>query len=211
MELFAIIFNGWKPLISFYFPWKHHKDQRFSDFFRAYKTRSVTWNDKIWLLWYNFSLIFISACKKNYIMKTHEIYALRLKHFKLLTTTGIISAAIYRIHRILNEHVTFARWGWRHCGVVSYKCDKRDNNVQIKKVRQNIYRRGSRAAATSKMECFVIIVNGWKPLNIITKHSILDVAVALDPPMHLYFLFCWQDQELVENQFRRLSENQVSK
>ena len=123
-------------------------------------------------------------------MKTHEIYALRLKHFKLLTTTGIISAAIYRIHRILNEHVTFARWGWRHCGVVSYKCDKRDNNVQIKKVRQNIYRGGSRAAAASKMECFVIIVNGWKPLNIITKHSILDVAVALDPPMHLYFLFC---------------------
>ena len=31
-------------------------------------------------------------------------------------------------------------------------------------------RDGSRAAATSKMECFVIIVNGWKPLAIITKH-----------------------------------------
>ena len=123
-------------------------------------------------------------------MKTHEIYALRLKHFKSLTTNGIISAAIYRIHRTLNEHVTFARWGWRHCGVVSYRCDKRYNNVQIKKVRQNIYRGGSRAAATSKIECFVIIVNSWKPLNIITKHSILDVAAALYPPMHLYFLSC---------------------
>ena len=33
------------------------------------------------------------------------------------------------------------------------------------------------------MECFVIIVNGWKPLTIITKHSILDVAAALDPPL----------------------------
>ena len=33
------------------------------------------------------------------------------------------------------------------------------------------------------MECFVIIVNGWKPLFIITKHSILDVAAALDPPL----------------------------
>ena len=29
------------------------------------------------------------------------------------------------------------------------------------------------------MECFVIIVNGWKPLIIITKHSIWDVAAAL--------------------------------
>ena len=46
----------------------------------------------------------------------------------------------------------------------------------------------SRAAATSKMERFVIIVsgwkgfvitvNGWKPLTIITKRSILDVAAA---------------------------------
>ena len=26
------------------------------------------------------------------------------------------------------------------------------------------------------MECFVIIVKGWKLLTIITKHSILDVA-----------------------------------
>ena len=44
-------------------------------------------------------------------------------------------------------------------------------------------RGGSRAAATSKMECFVIIVNGWKPLTIITKRSVLDVAAALDPPL----------------------------
>ena len=29
---------------------------------------------------------------------------------------------------------------------------------------------------TSRMECFVIIDNGWKPLTIITKCSILDVA-----------------------------------
>ena len=44
-------------------------------------------------------------------------------------------------------------------------------------------RGGSRAAATSKMECFEIIVYGWKPLTIITKHSILDVAAGLDPPL----------------------------
>ena len=33
------------------------------------------------------------------------------------------------------------------------------------------------------MERFVIIVNGWKPLSIITKRSILDIAAALDPPL----------------------------
>ena len=60
-----------------------------------------------------------------------------------------------------------------------------------------ICRGGSRTDATSKMERFVIIVNGWKPLTIITKRSILDVkpltiitkrsilgtAAALDPPL----------------------------
>ena len=43
----------------------------------------------------------------------------------------------------------------------------------------------SRAAATSKMECFVIIVNNFQPLIIITKHSILDAAAALDPPLSM--------------------------
>ena len=45
----------------------------------------------------------------------------------------------------------------------------------------NISRRESRAAATFKMEGFVITVNGWKLLTIITKRFILDVAAALDP------------------------------
>ena len=40
---------------------------------------------------------------------------------------------------------------------------------------------GSRAAATSKMERFVIIVNGFQSLTIITKRSILEAAAALDP------------------------------
>ena len=50
-----------------------------------------------------------------------------------------------------------------------------------------IYRGGSRTAATSKMEQFVIIVNGWKPLTIILKHSILDVAAFLDPSLLITF------------------------
>ena len=49
------------------------------------------------------------------------------------------------------------------------------------------FRDGFRAAATSKMEHFVIIVNGWKPLTIVTKRSILDVVAALDPPL-IYFV-----------------------
>ena len=53
------------------------------------------------------------------------------------------------------------------------------------KISHNDIRGGSRASATSKMECFVIIVNGFQPLTIITKHSILDVAAALDPPLDI--------------------------
>ena len=48
-------------------------------------------------------------------------------------------------------------------------------------MREFVVRGGSRTAATSKMERFVIIVNGWKPLTITTKRSILDVAAVLEP------------------------------
>ena len=47
-------------------------------------------------------------------------------------------------------------------------------------------RGGFRAAAKSKMECFVIIVNGFQPLTTITKHSILDDAAALDPHLEIH-------------------------
>ena len=45
------------------------------------------------------------------------------------------------------------------------------------------HRGGSRTAATSKVELFVIIVNGFQPLTIIRKGSTLDFAAALDPPL----------------------------
>ena len=48
-------------------------------------------------------------------------------------------------------------------------------------------RGGSRIVATSKIELFVIIVNGWKPSTIIPKSSILDAAV-LDPPLDSYII-----------------------
>ena len=50
-------------------------------------------------------------------------------------------------------------------------------------------RSGSRTAATSKMEHFVIIVNGFQPLTIITKSSILHVAAVLDPPLDCVFKY----------------------
>ena len=46
-----------------------------------------------------------------------------------------------------------------------------------------VIRGRSRAAVISKMERFVIIVNGFQPLTMITKRSILDVAAVLDPPL----------------------------
>ena len=42
---------------------------------------------------------------------------------------------------------------------------------------------GSRTAAASKMEGFVIIANGFQSLTIMTKRFILDVAVVLDPSL----------------------------
>ena len=50
----------------------------------------------------------------------------------------------------------------------------------------DIHRGGSRTAVTSTMDHFVIIVNGWKPLTIITKTSILDIAAVLDSPLIQY-------------------------
>ena len=69
------------------------------------------------------------------------------------------------------------------CKIITSKKPTTYNNFRGK----DILTDGSRAAATSKMERFVIIINGWKPLTIITKHSILDVAAALDPPLLNHF------------------------
>ena len=60
---------------------------------------------------------------------------------------------------------------------------------QAKMNRTRKPRDGSRTAATSKMEHFVIIVNVWNSLTIITKRTILDVAAVLDPPLKPLYLF----------------------
>ena len=48
---------------------------------------------------------------------------------------------------------------------------------------KKIIRGGSRTAVTSKVELFVIIVNSFQPLTIITKRSTLDLAEVLDLPL----------------------------
>ena len=55
-----------------------------------------------------------------------------------------------------------------------------------------------RTAATSKTKRFVIIANRWKPLIIITKHSILDVPAVLDPPLYLIRMFVVTEEIYVE-------------
>ena len=71
-----------------------------------------------------------------------------------------------------------------------------------------IVRGGSRAAVTSKMERFVIIVNGWKPLTIITKRFILDVAAVLDPPLIVNpYYYCY----LYLNSINLLKANAATK
>ena len=50
-----------------------------------------------------------------------------------------------------------------------------------------VFRGGSRTAATSKMEHFVIMINGFQPLTIITKRSIKDVTAVLDSPLVLQY------------------------
>ena len=48
-----------------------------------------------------------------------------------------------------------------------------------------VFRGGSKTAATFKMERFVTIGNGWKPLANMTKRSILNAAAVQDPPLAL--------------------------
>ena len=60
--------------------------------------------------------------------------------------------------------------------------NKKPIRKQYKRI-DTIIRGGSRATATSKVERFVIIVNEFQPLTIITKRSILVVTAALDLPL----------------------------
>ena len=96
-------------------------------------------------------------------------------------------AALKKIVKLTGKHVerslSFTK-KVRHHRYLSLEFFKIILNIFSKVyLETNSSRGGSKTAATSKMERFVIIVNNWKPLTIITKRSILDVAVVLDPPL----------------------------
>ena len=52
-------------------------------------------------------------------------------------------------------------------------------------MKARVTRGGSRTAAISMMECFVITVNGF---SVITKRSILDVVAVLDLLLVIYLI-----------------------
>ena len=98
-------------------------------------------------------------------------------------------------------------WKYKQCRLYFHEVESTSLFLSSKAY---IIRGGSRAAATSKMEFFVIIVNGFQPLTIIIKHSILYAAAALDPPLiirHLesHCLTNWQidhDVEWINNDLK---------
>ena len=57
------------------------------------------------------------------------------------------------------------------------------HSVEINPHESQVTIDGYRAAATSKMEDFVLIVNSYRLLTIIKKSFILDVAKTLDLPL----------------------------
>ena len=57
------------------------------------------------------------------------------------------------------------------------------------------------------MEYFQIIVNSWKPLTIITKSSILDVAAVLDPPLITITRFEKGLAQILKNNFLEYSSD----
>ena len=93
---------------------------------------------------------------------------------------------VLRAHQIAEYREFHGGISWklsfpRGCFIRYHSLSKSDRLFFLKT--HQIPRGGSMAATTSKMERFVIIVNGLQLLTIITKRSILDVAAALDPPL----------------------------
>ena len=119
-----------------------------------------------------------------------------------------IKSVWYIFVEVMNKRRRLGSWLWLPLFYWSAMkiCITKDNEIFEVEVASGLllvdnmmFRGGSRAAATSKLECFVIIVNGWKPLTIIAKRSILDAAAAVDPPLML--------TRVTNMQWRRRHEN----
>ena len=118
-------------------------------------------------------------------IKINYFDAIRVKVFKESFITKKFAARNILIKAVVTERaelifqLLFGKYSSQnHITWINTKVGPVKNSLIV-----NLTRGGSRTASTSKMEHFVIIVNGWKPLTIITKCSILDVAAVLDPPL----------------------------
>ena len=120
----------------------------------------------VWIFPTAKSLSKIESLQKRALCFLYNNYS--ISHEGLLEKAGKVKISVSRLRIVLVEIYKTVN-----------KLKLMNNIFKVKEYNQS----GSRTAATSKMERFVIIVNGWKPLTIITKRSILDVAAALDPPL----------------------------
>ena len=114
--------------------------------------------------------------RKNFPQVINFLHFIRLFHLQLLSIINLpVSFAIF-VHP---QHlmITLAKILF----LLFYKLECKNcflcTNTRV--------RGGSRTAKTSEMERVVIIANGWKPLTIITKRSILDAAAVLDPSLRM--------------------------
>ena len=98
------------------------------------------------------------------------------------------------VRKPLGQIIRFQVLGPTSANIYLFKVKDRNNRKRCQSYQEKhqnnvmtflccLYRGGSRTAATCKIERFVIIVNGYEPLTIITKSSILDVAAVLDPSL----------------------------
>ena len=124
--------------------------------------------------------------RTSFRVNPHSIVRLNVKELLLARSRRHIWSSWKMLIRYWSQHF-IAKLTFGYTSSITKPCSR----VFLKTLRKSIFadnsRGGSRTAATPKMECFVIILNSWKPLTIITKLSIFDVATVLDPPLSSFF------------------------
>ena len=109
---------------------------------------------------------FVCKCNSKYdllMLSIKNLWRYLLFNFSVVSSTKIELLAGMNTSKVIG---TASGEGWRYQAKTNY-----------------FIRGGSRATATSRMKHFVIIVNSFQPLTIITKRFILDIAAALDRPL----------------------------
>ena len=97
-----------------------------------------------------------------------NVFSINIEFVGTLMLVRLVPKNLLRFNPMVNLDDNYLIDNAKHCLLIS------------------LCRGGSKTAATSNMEFFVIIVNGFQSLTIITKCSILDVAAVLDPLLVCY-------------------------